>query len=1190
MAQLSGRICGFLPGSGWMGRAVHGQWLDGPGCAGHPNDCADLVGGDGVNGYDFALLAADWYKGVVSLQINEFMAINDTTIADGDGEYADWIEIFNASGDTVDLAGWYLTDNPSNLRKWRFPSGLPLLGPGQYRVVFASDEDVDDYVDPAGYVHTNFRLEGGGEYLALVKPDGQTTAWQCEPRYPEQFADMSYGLGSDALLRYFDSPTPGFANNAGNAGVVLFSHTGGLFINNFSLELTSDYPNTVIRYTTDGNSLPTASSTLYTNPIPINSSTWIRVKAFEPGRSSGPVMSHSYLKLAPDVNSFSSNMPIVVVDSFGYDIDSESGSEEYRPWYPFRPVYSVFIDTAGDGRADINDVHDFAGRAGMKVRGNSSQILPKKQYRLETWDENDEDKNVSILDFPSEADWAFHAPYGDKALMRNYLAYKWGNELGRYATRTRFCEMFFNWQDNIVDMSDYQGVYLFMEKVKRDKNRVDITRLEPTDNNEPEISGGYIMKVDVVDEDETGFQTSHGNPPYWNWNAFIHVYPDGNDITGAQETWIRDYIEDFEDALYGPNFDDPVTGYPAYIDTNSFMDYHFLSEVLMNADSFYASVYMHKDRGGKMNMGPIWDWNVSMGGTSDWGCDYAWSWDYGDPGDWGWLCDVVDTFWFPELSGDPDYRQLWVDRWAELRLGLLATGSLLTEVDATAAYLNEAQARNFARWPVLGQWISGATQLNPDGYAQRDTYQKEVDYLKDWLVDRLAWVESHFLPLPQLSHEGGQVPGGFSLTMTKPPEATKVYYTQDGADPRAAGGAIAAGAQEYTGPVTLTENAVVKARSWNGSWQKYFGGSSSPVPLPWSGPKEAVFVVTPATLVITEIMYHPEETGDPNDPNAEFIELKNVSSGTLDLGGFQFTDGVYYTFPGGPEQNDVNLIGHDHTWKYEQSCEEPAGGWEQLAYNDDSWSSGNALLYAENAALPGPWVKNTPLTLGCRTYYFRTHFQMDANPAVDDVALTMYTLIDDGAVVYLNGVEVQRIGMPGGAIGYDTLAGRTVDDAVTEGPFSIPIGSLVQGDNVLAVEVHQKNPGSNDIVFGLTLDAIITTTQSGISLAPDEYVLVVKDQAVFKSQYSPGPNDIIAGEYTGRLDDGGENIRLHDALGITLLEFGYGDNWYPITDGEGYSLTIIDPCNPNLTSWNLKESWRPSTVAAGSPGGDDGGT
>jgi hypothetical protein len=187
-------------------------------------------------------------------------------------------------------------------------------------------------------------------------------------------------------------------------------------------------------------------------------------------------------------------------------------------------------------------------------------------------------------------------------------------------------------------------------------------------------------------------------------------------------------------------------------------------------------------------------------------------------------------------------------------------------------------------------------------------------------------------------------------------------------------------------------------------------------------------------------------------------------------------------------------------------------------------------------------------------------------------------------------VEVQRIGMPGGAIGYDTMADRTVDDAVTEGPFSIPVGSLVQGDNVLAVEVHQKNPGSSDIVFGLTLDAIITTTQSGISLAPDEYVLVVKDQAVFESQYGPDPNDIIAGEYTGRLDDGGENIRLQDALGITLLEFGYGDNWYPITDGEGYSLTIIDPCNPNLTSWNLKESWRPSTVAAGSPGGDDGGT
>ena len=665
---------------------------------------------------------------------------------------------------------------------------------------------------------------------------------------------------------------------------VQFSHDGGLFTEDFELELTGDVPGAAIHYTLDG-SVPSESSPVYTAPIEISASTQVRALAFAPDSAPGTLVSQSYLKLDADLDSFSSNLPIVVVDSFGYDINSESGWEGYRPIYPFRPVYAVFIETAESGRATISDVPDFEGRAGMKVRGNSSQILPKKQYAFETWDEYDEDKDVSLLGFPSESDWVFHAPYGDKALMRNYLAYKWGNEIGRYTVRRRHVEMFFNWNDGIVGMDDYAGVYVFMEKIKRGANRVDITRLEPTDNTEPAITGGYIIALDALDEDEreTAWQTSHGIPDGYPWNGFIYVYPDQEDITEAQSAWIKGYLEDFEGALYGPDFANPETGYANYIDDDSFRDYLLMTEALKNADSYYASVFMHKDRGGKLTMGPIWDWNVSMGSTSDHNC-----W---DPS--GLLYEWVGAFWLDRLRDDPEFQLRFADRWFDLRERVLAIDRLLADIDATAASLDEAQQRNFTRWPILGEYISELPHLNPVGWEERDTYQKEVDWMKDWLSTRLDWLDGTvaeefgttppiFYVAGALLDTGGHVEIGDSLTMGLPDGATgTIYYTLDGSDPRVPGTppGVAGTAIEYAGAITLTDTTHVKARIRDGDV--------------WSALNRATFYTRDLrdALRVTEIMYHPAGGG------AEFIELHNVGSNPEDISGVYFSEGIEFTFP-----------------------------------------------------------------------------------------------------------------------------------------------------------------------------------------------------------------------------------------------------------------------------------------------------
>ncbi len=162
--------------------------------------------------------------------ISEFMALNNTTLTDQDGQYSDWIELYNSGPDTIDLNGWYLTDNATNLTKWRFPSTD--LFAGNYLVVFASGKD---RAVAGAELHTNFKLDGDGEYLALVMPDGASVTSQYAPQFPRQRTDVSYGLDEQTGARlFFSHPTPGWANDLNSVGFAetpRFSIAGGVYTN-----------------------------------------------------------------------------------------------------------------------------------------------------------------------------------------------------------------------------------------------------------------------------------------------------------------------------------------------------------------------------------------------------------------------------------------------------------------------------------------------------------------------------------------------------------------------------------------------------------------------------------------------------------------------------------------------------------------------------------------------------------------------------------------------------------------------------------------------------------------------------------------------------------------------------------------------------------------------------------------------
>ena len=356
----------------------------------------------------------------------------------------------------------------------------------------------------------------------------------------------------------------------------------------------------------------------------------------------------------------------------------------------------------------------------IEIRGASSQSFPKKNYGFETQNNLGENNNVSLLGMPEENDWILHGPFSDKSLIRNVLAYHLGNQMGRWTPRTRFCELFIN--------EDYRGIYILTEKIKRDKNRVDIAKLTPDDNEGDELTGGYILQVDR-EEVGNGWWSS------FSTNSFI-VYqnPNTNHLTVEQEAYIFDYMNSFEANMTSDIFMDSLEGYAKYIEVSSFVDHLLAAELTLDVDAYRLSSFLYKDKeskGGKLNAGPLWDYNLAFG-NADYGNAWLTSgWRYGTG-------NSAQPFWWNRLLEDEKFRNQLQCRWQELRAGVFQTDSILQFIDEQAATLAEAQVRNFERWTVLGEYVW-------PNYFIGNTYEEEIDYLKNWTTERLIWMDANLV-------------------------------------------------------------------------------------------------------------------------------------------------------------------------------------------------------------------------------------------------------------------------------------------------------------------------------------------------------------------------------------------------------------------------------------------------------------
>ncbi len=419
----------------------------------------------------------------------------------------------------------------------------------------------------------------------------------------------------------------------------------------------------------------------------------------------------------------SSELPIVLINTLGQEIPYDGKVDA---------LMEIKYNGAGNLTYLTDPSNEYNGAIGIGIRGASSAGYPQRPYALETRDDLGANNDVPILGMPAENDWVLLSNYNDRSFVRNETAFNLARAMGQYAPRTHLCEV-------LVD-SVYKGIYVFTERIKRDSGRVDIAKLTGGENTGDDLTGGYILQQNLWDGN--GFLSNYSPIDHPGFDVhFLYEYPEPDTITTPQQTYIAAFVDSLETALYGADFDDPVEGYRKYLDVPSFINYFLVNELARNADGFKKSVFFHKDKnsnGGKLKAGPVWDFDWAW--KNIWGCSIC---DQIDGS--GWTHHVNDcptdnysTGWYIRLLQDSTFANELRCTYKEYRATALDTANIFAYIDSIGARVQNAQARHFQKWPILG--VSGPA---PEVLAVATTYAAELDTLKSWIALRLAWLDDN---------------------------------------------------------------------------------------------------------------------------------------------------------------------------------------------------------------------------------------------------------------------------------------------------------------------------------------------------------------------------------------------------------------------------------------------------------------
>ncbi|HLB73692.1 MAG TPA: CotH kinase family protein, partial [Sedimentisphaerales bacterium] len=808
-------------------KALAEQWLAPPGEPG------DIDGLNGVEWRDLALLAQRWREEGIPLVINEFIASNSGGAVDPQGQDDDWIEIYNAGTEPIDMGGLHLTDNPDNPEKWRIPDENPsvtTIPSGGYLIIWA-DIDEEDY--PAG-LHANFELNASGGELGLF--DSNSAILIDSVDYPDQTPNISYGRfpnGSDTW-QFFGLPTHKAMNTGaylGEVGDTKFSHDRGFYDAPFSVTLATDTDDAEIYYTVDGNSpididgqYPTG--TLYTTAIPISTTTCLRAVAFKAGWKPTNADAQTYIFLDdvldqdgagfpntwgdsgadygmdPDVvdsstyrntikndlqavPTMSLNMP--VNDWFGASSDVEEGGIYSHPeWEDMygpeaeRAVSVEYFDPTTGEEFQINALVRIAGgsstqpwkmdKLSMRVKFSGRAGPAKLEFAIFE-DEATGQFDTLVLDARMNNSWAYGGSVG---ISRPGLGQR---DIAQY-TRDQFAS------DIQLAMGSYgthgRHVHLYLNRLYWGLYWV---HERPDEHFAEEYFGGEAEDYDVLKHNSSTL------------------------VNGSRTT----YTQMISIAAGGLSSDTRYQQIQGYLDVPDFISYMIMNYYIGNTDwshqNWYAT-HNGAEASGRWRY-HSWDAEHSMEGLSD---DVTGRDDGSAP-----------TGLHRDLTQNVEYKMLFADHVHRH----FANGGLLSPEGAAALYqirlddVDRAVVGESARW----------------GDNQRSTpYTRNAEWVteRDWLLGTYfpqragivlgqfknrGWYPNISPPVFYINgayQHGGHASSGDSLTMTA--GTGTIYYTLDGYDPRLAGRAVnTAHATAYSGAVTLVRSTHVKARLKSGS-------------------------------------------------------------------------------------------------------------------------------------------------------------------------------------------------------------------------------------------------------------------------------------------------------------------------------------------------------------------------------------
>ena len=418
----------------------------------------------------------------------------------------------------------------------------------------------------------------------------------------------------------------------------------------------------------------------------------------------------------------------------------------------------------------------YNGVIGIEIRGQASSRHPKKQYGFETWSSipgpgssqyGYEDLDVSLVGLPKDEDWIIQGPFLDDALVRNVFTYNIARATGMYAARTRYCVLSIN--------GVFKGVYILMEKLKRGPGRIDIARND-------DASGGWIVKIDKGCSAgcDHGFTTSNGTRIQFD-------YPKAEDLTRTSEAHIKNYINMFEARLLARS---PT--YAALADVDSFAHYFLLTELSSNIDGYRISTWLHKDRGGRLKMGPVWDYDCAWGDAP-----FLWRYWKRNPFSGGGLHPV--PFWWSILVQEQSFQDAVRVRWAAMRASVLSPGSVDARIDG---YID-----------LLG---ADTIRADADIWYDHDENAEEIQKIKDYCARRVDWMDGQIASMtPTWGRQTrGPTAAGETFSPTGPPTPAPTLFPTPPIPPTQTSHTQAPSAAPVTGAIAPSiALAVLSARS-----------------------------------------------------------------------------------------------------------------------------------------------------------------------------------------------------------------------------------------------------------------------------------------------------------------------------------------------------------------------------------------